>query len=771
MLERRNQRQKFRVLLVHPKAGTLDNAGGRACRTLVEEFADRNIETISASTLDDAQATIVSDAAIHAIMIDWSLPDESGKSHDNAAATGLIKLIRSRNESVPIFLLTERDKARTLNVELVQAINELVWLLEDVATFVCGRVQAAMHVYFSTLFGPLTTALITFNQVHEYSWHTPGHTGGTAFLKHPAGRAFYDFYGEHVFRTDLSISVGELGSLLDHNGPIGDSEKYISRIFGSHRSYTVTNGSSTSNRIIFMACVGRDQVVLCDRNCHKSIEHGLTLTGGIPQYLVPSRNRYGLIGPIYPERFGEAAVRKAVAANPLAKPLKDKRPVFMVVTNSTYDGLCYNVKRVQKEVGSWLDRVHWDEAWYGYGRFNPLYAGRLAMHGKASDHDPKGPTVFTTHSTHKLLAAFSQASYIHIRDGRNPVPHERFNESFMMHGSTSPFYPIIASNEIAASMMDGISGEALTRESIDEAIAFRQVVGRLRRDFIKKKEWFFRTWNPHKVKDPKSNKRVAFEDAPQDLLATDPDCWVLHPGDTWHGFDKLEDDYCMLDPIKVSVLTPGVEDDDSLGKTGFPASLLTAYLDARGIEVEKTSDFAVLFLFSMGITKAKWSTLLTAMLDFKRDYDRDVPLSRIMPALLKSYPGRYDELGLRGLGDQMFAELKKSGQTGHLQKAYSNLPEIKLSPADAYQLLVRGQVERVALPNLAGRILATSIVPYPPGIPMVMPGEAAGAANGPHIGYLKSLQSWDKLFPGFGHDTHGVEAEDGEYYVQCLKAT
>lgn len=764
MLERRDQRQKLRVLLVHAQIGT-ETAGGRACATLIAEFAARNIETVTATALEDARATIISDAAIHALLIDWALP---GAAQGGGAAVDLIQTVRSRNEYVPIFLLTGRDQAKTLTVELVEAIDELVWLLEDAATFVCGRVHAAVRIYMASLFGPLTSALYTFAQVHEYSWHTPGHTGGTAFLKHPAGRAFYDFYGEHIFRTDLSISVGELGSLLDHSGPIGASEKYISRIFGSHRSYTVTNGSSTSNRIIFMACVGRDQVVMCDRNCHKSIEHGLTMTGGIPHYLVPSRNRYGLIGPIYPERFGKAAVRKAVAANALSKNLADKQPVFTVVTNSTYDGLCYNVGRVLEQVGGWVDRVHFDEAWYGYGRFNPLYAGRLAMHGDPDAHDPEGPTVFTTHSTHKLLAAFSQASYIHVRDGRNPVPHERFNESFMMHGSTSPFYPIIASNEIAASMMDGAGGLALTRESIDEAVSFRQVIGRLQRDFAKKKEWFFRTWNADKIRHPTTGKAIAFEDAPPELLATTPSCWVLHPGDAWHGFDKLEDDYCMLDPIKVSVLTPGVQDDGTFAKSGFPATLLTAYLDARGIEVEKTSDFAVLFLFSIGITKAKWSTLLAAMLDFKRDYDSDTRLARVLPGLVASYPERYEKLGLRGLGDEMFAELNSSGQTRHLQDAYSNLPRAELTPADTYQLLLRGQVERVALTKLAGRLLATSIVPYPPGIPMIMPGETAGPADGPHIGYLKSLQSWDRRFPGFAHDTHGVEVEDGEYYVQCV---
>ncbi len=770
MLARRTQILKPTVLLVHSGIGT-DTGAGRACRMLVEEFANRNIEAITASHFEDARAVIVSDASVRAVMIDWSMPGEDGASKDNTVARQLIRDVRDRNDRVPIFLLTQRDKAKTLTIEIVEAIDELVWLLEDASTFICGRVQAAMGIYTASLFGPLTTAMYNFSQVHEYSWHTPGHTGGTAVLKHPAGRAFYDFYGEHLFSTDLSISVGELGSLLDHTGPIGASEKYIAQIFGSHRSYSVTNGSSTSNRIIFMACVGRDQVVLCDRNAHKSLEHGLTMTGGIPYYLVPSRNRYGLIGPIYPERFAAATVRKGIAANPLSKGLQDKQPVFAVVTNSTYDGLCYNVERVKELLGSWMDCIHFDEAWFGYARFNPLYAGRLAMHGPASEHDPKGPTVFTTHSTHKLLAALSQASYIHLREGRRPMPHGRFNESFMMHGSTSPFYPIIASCEVAASMMDGAGGLSLTSESINEAIAFRQVVGRLGREFAKKKDWFFRTWNPDKVKD-RNGKKVAFEDAPPELLASDPDCWVLHPGDAWHGFDKLEDGYCMLDPIKVTVLTPGIEDDGSLAKTGgFPARLLTSYLHARGIEVEKTSDFGVLFLFSIGITKAKWGTLIAAMIDFKRDYDADVPLTRLMPDLVAAHPDHYAGLGLRGMGDRMFAVMKQSSQTVHLQKAFSTIPEARVTPADAYQALIRGRLERVALPDLAGRTVATSIVPYPPGIPMIMPGETAGAANGPHIGYLKSLQAWDHAFPGMGYDTHGVEVEDGEYYVQCLESS
>ena len=568
-------------------------------------------------------------------------------------------------------------------------------------------------------------------------------------------------------RSDISISVGSLGSLLDHTGPIGEHEKYAARVFGAHRTYCVTNGTSMSNRVIFMAAVGRDQVALCDRNCHKSIEHSLVMTGGIPNYLVPLRNRYGIIGPIPPSRLGKAAIKASIKANPLVRKGIETRAVYSVVTNSTYDGLCYNARRVEELLDPSVDRIHFDEAWYAYARFNPLYRDRHAMHGDPKDH--KGPTVFATHSTHKLLAALSQASFLHIRDGRGAIPHSRFNESFMMQASTSPLYAIIVSNDITAAMMDGPGGRTLTDETIQEAVSFRQAMGRVHRDFAKKGEWFFKTWNAESVKT-KSGKKVPFEDAPAELLATDPQCWVLHPGEQWHGFSDLEDDYCMLDPIKVSILTPGVADKGGLDKRGIPASLVTKYLSIHGVEVEKTTDFTVLVLFSMGITKGKWGTLLNALLDFKRDYDSNTPLAQALPQLAADYPDTYGSLGLRELADQMFAQLRDSRQTHWLAEAFSTLPKLVMTPSAAYQHLVRDEIEHVPLDKLANRVLATSVVPYPPGIPMLMPGESTGAKDGPYLGYLRALASWDKLFPGFGHDTHGIEHRNGVQYVQCLKA-
>lgn len=393
-------------------------------------------------------------------------------------------------------------------LDVLRRTNDFIWLFEDTATFIAGRILAAVRNYRENALPPMFMALLRFSQVHEYSWHTPGHTGGTAFMKAPAGRAFFDFLGENIFRTDLSISVGELGSLLDHSGPIGESEKYTARVFGAHRTYHVTNGSSTSNRVIFMACVAKGQVALCDRNCHKSIEHAITMSGAVPTYLLTTRNQYGLIGPIPPQRMTPEAIKKSIEDNPLVGPGIDPKPVHAIVTNSTYDGLCYNVKRVEELLGQSVDRLHFDEAWYGYARFNPLYADRFAMHGEPAEHGKDQPSVFATQSTHKLLAAFSQASMIHVRDGRNPVDHNRFNEAFMMHASTSPNYAIIASNDVDAAMMEGPGGKSLTQDAIAEAVAFRRLMARLNAEFAGKNDWFVNVWQPDVVQDARAAKSL-----------------------------------------------------------------------------------------------------------------------------------------------------------------------------------------------------------------------------------------------------------------------
>jgi arginine decarboxylase len=464
------------------------------------------------------------------------------------------------------------------------------------------------------------------------------------------------------------------------------------------------------------------------------------------------------------------AIQSKIDACPLAASLENRQPVHAIITNSTYDGLCYHAPEVEGLLGKSVDSIHFDEAWYGYARFNPLYRERFAMRDGAKD--PEGPTVFATQSTHKLLAALSQASMIHVRNGRVPIEHSRFNEGFMMHSSTSPLYPIMASLDVSSRMMEGAGGRVLTTESIEEAIRFRRTMARIQREVCARKrtpDWWFSMWQPETVTDPKTKKKISFAEAPLGMLRDNPSCWVLHPGEKWHGFTGLPDDYCMLDPIKVTIITPGVNDDSSLDTWGIPAAIVVKFLDTRGIVNEKSGDYIILFLFSMGNTKGKWGTLITELFEFKRHYDEKTPLEEIFPDLTEKYPDRYGGMTLAALADEMHAFKREQRMCELLEEAYSLIPEPAVTYADAFRSLVRGEVDHVPISEAGTRIVATGIFPYPPGIPVLAPGERTGRQDGPILQYLKSLQDFDRQFPGFEHDTHGVETVKGEYMMYCIR--
>jgi arginine decarboxylase len=757
-----------RVLVVDDALARPETAIGRAAESIAAALAARNCDVVRSLSFDDGEAIVGFDASLRAVLLNWHLGTEGKDAHELAPA--LLRKLRERHPDVPVFMTADRKLVKgSMTIEIAEMVDEFVWLLEDTADFVAGRVMAAIERYRAQLLPPYARALALYSQLREHSWSAPGHQGGIAFTKLPAGRAFFDFMGENLFRTDMGIERGALGSLLGHTGPIGESERYAARVFGAQRSYSVLNGTSASNRAIMSACVGDNEIALCDRNCHKSIEQGLALTGGIPVFLSPTRNRYGIIGPIPPQRMEPEAIAECIAANPLAKASGHNRPVYSVLTNCTYDGMCYDADDAQALLAKSVDRIHFDEAWYGYARFNPLYADRYAMRGNPVDHPKDGPTVFATHSTHKLLAALSQTSYIHIRDGRGAIDHGRFNEAYCTQASTSPLYALIASNDVAAAMMDGPAGQVLTQECIEEAIACRLAVARARQEFRAKKDWFFAPWNAEQVKDPKSDRSIPFHEAPEELLATDPNCWILHPGDAWHGFDGLPDGWCMLDPIKFGIVCPGMKNDGQLAETGIPADIVTAYLARHGIVPSRTTDHMVLFLFSMGVTKGKWGTLLNTLLDFKVDYDRNAPLEDVIPAVAAAAPQRYAGKGLKDLGDEMWAHLRKSRQGYWQAQAYATLPVPEMTPRRAFQQLMSGEAERVPLNEMANRVVGVGVIPYPPGIPIVMPGENLGPADGPWLTYLRALQEYGHLFPGFAKEVEGTEERDGVYHVYCLK--
>jgi arginine decarboxylase len=755
-----------RALVVDDELAKLDTALGRAAESLAAALGARNVDVVRALSYEDGHAIVASDASLRAVLLDWNLGLNSEGTHAQAAA--LLHKLRERNAAAPVFLLADRERTRgTLTVEVAEMVDEFVWLLEDSADFIAGRVMAAIRRYEAQLLPPYARVLAEYGRLREHSWSAPGHQGGIAFTKHPAGRAFFDFLGENVFRVDMGIERGALGSLLDHTGPVAESEKHAAQVFGAHRSYSGVVGTSGSNRSIMQACMKQDDLVILDRNCHKSIEQGLMLTGARPVYMLPTRNRYGIIGPIPPSEMDPKTIRAKAQAGSLTKKFADQKPVYAVVTNSTYDGLCYNAVRAQALLEKSCDRIHFDEAWYGYARFNPMYNDHFAMRGDPAEH--RGPTVFATHSTHKLLAALSQSSYIHVRDGKGAIDHHRFNQAYMMHTTTSPLYAIVASNDITSAMMDGSGGLSLTQEVIEEAVDFRQVVGRMRRTFVDKKDWFFKPWNVETVKDPANGQKVAFEDAPADLLCHSQEPWVLHPGDKWHGFDDIADDWCLLDPVKVSLLSPGMGDDGKPETSGVPAALVNAWFNRFGIVPTRVTDFQVMVLFSMGITKGKWGTLLTNLLAFKRAYDSNRPLAEVLPEITAQYPDRYRNVRLRDLGDELFEYLRENRPGDLLNAAFAGVPNADMTPREAYERLVAGDVELVPEHKLAKRTAANAVMPYPPGIPMLMSGENFGGADSPQIGYLRSMQSREQQFPGFAGVIEGAELKDGVYHVLCVK--
>ena len=372
---------------------------------------------------------------------------------------------RRRNDRLPIFLFGDKRTAEMVPAGVLKHANAFMHLFENSPTFLARVIARAANLYLERLPPPMFKALMDYTLHASYSWHTPGHGGGTAFRKSPVGHLFYQFFGENTLRSDVSVSVGMLGSLLDHTGPIAEGERNAARIFGADETLFVVGGTSTANKIVWHGTVAKGDLVLCDRNCHKSILHSLIMTGATPIYLIPSRNGLGIIGPISREQFTPEAISQKVAASPFAKGTSGKVRL-MVMTNSTYDGLCYNADNIKQLLGNSVEVLHFDEAWYAYANFHEFYDG---YHAISSAHPARSAQsiTFATQSTHKLLAALSQASIIHVQHAENKrLDMPRFNDAFMMHTSTSPQYGIIASCDVAAAMMEQPAGRALVQETI-----------------------------------------------------------------------------------------------------------------------------------------------------------------------------------------------------------------------------------------------------------------------------------------------------------------
>ncbi|KEI72736.1 Orn/Lys/Arg decarboxylase N-terminal domain-containing protein [Endozoicomonas elysicola] len=748
-----------------------NNDEGFRLRELVENLEEvQELSVHPSFSYEDGVEIFMSRSDLGAVIIDWDIRSET--CSENMEPEELLNLIRSRNKHIPILLLTERLAAANIPTHVLEIIDDALWKTADTIEFLAGRIDVFVNDYIRSVYPTFFGALVEYSQEYKYAWHTPGHMGGEGFLHSPSGTAMHDFYGENVFRADLSISVPELGSLLDHSGVVGDAEKNSARVFGADYTYYVLNGTSNVNQIIWRSQLVRDDIAFVDRNCHKSLNYAMVITDAYPVYMVPRRNKRGIIGPCRLSEFSEESIRSKIDAHPnIPAEIKSQSAVKMsALTNSTYDGICYNVINIKKELQQSVENLHFDEAWYAYARFHPIYKDHFGMadDDRNSDHPP----IFCSHSTHKLLTAFSQASMLHIRSGSKvKINPDEINESYMMHSSTSPQYSMIASLDVATKMMDD-NGEIMLNDIILEAIRLRQKVTRIAREMKTAKGWFFEMWQPRIVNYDGSD--TAFENVPVEYLGNHQEAWVFNRKNDWHGFEDIEDNYAMLDPIKLTFITPGLDDAGNLADEGIPASIVTDYLIKHGIVCEKTDYYSFLLLNSLGTTKAKQSALLSALLKFKALYDTNAPLEQALPRLVNDYPETYAGVGLKDHCNEIHQYFKEHQMLDKMQAAFQVIPDPAMKPADAYHCVVRKQVEYVELEAMEGRVPAVMMVPYPPGIPIMMGGESMNDKASPIFDYLTARQNFENLFPGYESDIHGVERveRDGKkfFHTLCVKA-
>src|SRR3984957_1407066 len=764
--------EKRWVLLIAGELGGTDSVSDRAMERLVNAIREEGYEVVRTSTPEDGLSLVKSDPSHSAILLDWDL--EGDNQFDERAALKILRAVRRRNKKIPIFLIADRTLVSELPLEVVKQVHEYIHLFGDTPAFIANRVDFAVERYHEQLLPPYFRELKKYNDQGAYSWDAPGHMGGVAYLKHPVGMEFHKFFGENIMRSDLGISTAPLGSWLDHLGPPGESERNAARIFGADWTFYVLSGSSASNQIVGHGVIAQDDIVLADANCHKSICQVLTVTGARPVYFKPTRNGYGMIGLVPIKRFSPENVQALIERSPFSAGARSKVPTYAVVTNSTYDGLCYNVDRVVEELAKSVPRVHFDEAWYAYAKFHEIYRGRYAM--GVPDEMADRPVIFSTQSTHKMLAAFSMASMIHIKlSPRAQLDFDQFNESFMMHGTTSPFYPLIASLDVAAAMMDEPAGPTLMSETLQDAISFRKAMSSIaHRLRAAEQGWFFRLYQPEYVYDPLDGQTHLLEEAPDGLLTNRSSAWTLKPGEEWHGYqdEDIADDYCMLDPTKVTILTPGVNAQGVISDWGIPAAILTEFLDGRRVEIARTGDYTVLVLFSVGTSKGKWGALLENLFEFKRLYDSEAPLEEALPELVSRFPHRYRNVTLKELSDEMHAAMVQLNLSGLVNDACDEDFDPILTPAQTYQKLLRNETEKIRFSEMPGRIAAVMLVPYPPGIPMSMPGERLGSAESPVIKLILAVEEFGKRFPGFEREVHGIEVDaEGNYWMRAVIET
>lgn len=589
---------------------------------------------------------------------------------------------------------------------------------------------------------PFTKALLDFAKEARDDFCTPGHHSGALFEEIPEGRAFVSSLGQGAFAADISDSSSVIGDPSSHEGVSGEAEALAASVYGSDRCFFVLGGTSTSNRIAISALVSEGDLILFDRNNHKSpSQAALAAAGGLPVYLASERNESGIIGGLTEETLDPARLReKAAKLSPDAG--KKQRPYRLACLQlSTYDGLFLNAKEILRRIGPLCDYILFDGAWAGYENFLPLLQDSAVLTFPLTKDDPG---ILVTQSVHKQLAGFSMTSQLHKKDNHlrgmaRYLEDDVLQAAYLMHISTSPYYPLLAGLEMNAYLHQKKGKELWQKAAITATELKKSILKRCR---------FLRPFTAPMV------RAASWEAHPTEDILADPAFFAISPKDTWHGFSHIAENLYLTDPCKV-LLTTGP----------LPAPLLSHWLESRHVTVEKSDFHTLLFLIEPSDRQEKCERLLSLFEECETAYEANAPMSSFAPDVtclpgegLKDYSLRY----------MNFLEKEQASRLSQTLFAEDHFPKAALTGRNAHQAFLRGERERVPLCEAKGRVSLEMILPYPPGITVLEPGEVW---TDEVLSYFLFLQKYSSAFPDFSPEILGVHGNGNDAYVWVLKET
>lgn len=657
----------------------------------------------------------------------------------------LINGINNTKFGIPIFVIL--NNMGELDDGLKKQVFQ-IFSCEQSIENISNEIEAAAREYEENILPPFFKTLSSYVEMCNLQFDCPGHQGGQYFRKHPAGRALFEFYGENIFRSDICNADIELGDLLIHEGPAADAQQNAARVYNADKTYFIMNGTSTANTVTVNAVVAPGDLVLFDRNNHKSIYNSaLVQSGGNAVYLETARNPYGFIGGIDAHCFEETYLREQAAIVDSLKAQEERPFRLAVIQLGTYDGTIYNARQVVDKIGHLCDYILFDSAWVGYEQFIPMMRDCSPLLLELNENDPG---IFVTQSVHKQQAGFSQSSQIHkkdehIRGQKRYVNHKRFNNAFRLHACTSPFYPIFATLDVNARMQDGEAGKCLWEDCVKMGIEARKEV--LKRCGLLK---------PFIPPIINGNKWEMYE---TEEIVHNIEFFQFKPGEKWHSFEGYGENQYFVDPNKFMLTTPGVcEESGEYAEFGIPAAILTNFLRENKIVPEKNDLNSILFLMTPAENPEKIHSLIDKFVEFEKLVEADAPLDQVLPNLYRNNKERYEGYSIRQLCQEMHNFYKEQDAKGYQKKLFRQeyFPERVMTPHDANWELVRNNAKLVKLDDILGEIALEGALPYPPGIFCVVPGEKW---NEVAQKYFLILEEGINRFPGFAPEIQGVYLE------------